>query len=114
MWVANLGVVERSEAEAVFDSGRDRCVEFILELVRGFEQLSAANARLGERVRRLEEQSRVDSRTSSTPPSADSPKTRQQRRAQARAKAKELLANWWRARDWRSAWAPGDGAQAAR
>lgn len=91
MWVANLGVVERSEAEAIYDSGRDRCVEFILELARGFEQLSAANARLGERVRRLEEQSRADSRTSSAPPSCDPPKTRQQRRAEARVKAKELL-----------------------
>jgi transposase len=83
--------VERSEAEAIYDSGRDRCVEFILELARGFERLSAANARLEERVRRLEEQSRADSRTSSAPPSADPPKTRQQRRAEARAKAKELL-----------------------
>jgi transposase len=83
--------VERSEAEAIFDSGRDRCVEFILELARGFEQLSAANARLEERVRRLEVQVRADSRTSSKPPSSDPPKTRQQRRAGARAKAKELL-----------------------
>ena len=86
MWVANLGVVERSEAEAIYDSGRDRCVEFILELARGFERLSAANTRLEERVRRLEEQARTDSRTSSAPPSADPPKTRQQRRAEARAK----------------------------
>jgi transposase len=92
VWAANLGVVERSEAEAVYDSGRDRCVGFILELACGFERLSAANARLEERVRRLEEQSRADSRTSSAPPSADPPKTRQQRRAEARAKAKELLA----------------------
>ena len=43
-------------------------------------------------MRRLEEQSRRDSRTGSTPPSQDPPKTRQQRRAEARAKAKELLA----------------------
>jgi transposase len=83
--------VERSEAEAIYDSGRDRCVEFILELARGFERLSEANARLEERVRRLEEQARTDSRTSSRPPSSDPPKTRQQRRAEARAKAKELL-----------------------
>jgi transposase len=89
--VANLGVVERSEAEAIFDSGRERCVEFILELARALDELSAANARLQERVRRLEEQTRVDSRTSSSPPSQDPPKTRQQRRAEARAKAKELL-----------------------
>ena len=39
----------------------------------------------------MEEQARRDSRTSSKPPSSDPPKTRQQRRAEARAKAKELL-----------------------
>ena len=88
---ANLGGMERAEAEAIYDAGRERCVEFMLELARGFEQLSAANARLEERVRRLEEQTRSDSRTSSKPPSSDPPKTRAQRRAEARAKAKELL-----------------------
>jgi transposase len=77
--------VERAEAEAIYDSGRERCVEFILGLVAG-------QRRLEERVGRLEEQTRSDSRNSSTPPSADPPKTRQQRRAEARAKAKELLA----------------------
>jgi transposase len=77
--------VERGEAEAIYDSGRERCVEFVLQLAESVE-------RLGERVRRLEEQSRRDSRTSSVPPSQDPPKTRQQRRAEARAKAKELLA----------------------
>jgi transposase len=89
--VANLGVVERAEAEAIFDSGRERCVEFILDLTRALDELNAANARLEERVRRLEEKTRADSRTSSKPPSEDPPKTRQQRRAEARAKAKELL-----------------------
>ena len=83
--------MERSEAEAIYDSGRERCVEFILELARRFDELTAASARLEDRVRRLEEQTRVDSRTSSKPPSSDPPKTRQQRRAEARAKAKELL-----------------------
>jgi len=82
--------VERSEAEAIFDAGREVCVGFILDLARRFEELTAASARLEERVRRLEEQTRKDSRNSSQPPSADPPKTRQQRRAEARAKAKEL------------------------
>jgi transposase len=77
--------VERSEAEAIYDSGRERCVEFIL-------QLAVTVGRLEERVRRLEDEARRDSRTSSKPPSQDPPKTRQQRRAEARAKAKELLA----------------------
>ena len=77
--------MERAEAEAIFDAGREACVEFILDLASGVE-------RLEDRLRRLEEQARRDSRTSSKPPSQDPPKTRQQRRAEARAKAKELLA----------------------
>lgn len=84
--------MERAEAEAVYDSGRERCVEFVLDLARRVEALTAGSARLDERVRGLEEQTRSDSRNSSAPPSTDLPKTRQQRRAEARAKAKELLA----------------------
>jgi transposase len=87
--VANLGGMDRAEAEAVYDAGREACVEFVLELTSGYE---TQIARLEERIRRLEEQARRDSRTSSKPPSLDPPKTRQQRRAEARAKAKELLA----------------------
>jgi transposase len=60
-------------------------VEFILDLAARVEQHE-------DRLRRLEQQARQDSRTSSKPPSSDPPKTRQQRRAEARARAKELLA----------------------
>jgi transposase len=84
--------VERGEAEAIYDSGRERCVGFILELAARVERLTVAGEGLEERVRRLEADARRDSRTSSVPPSQDPPKTRQQRRAEARAKAKELLA----------------------
>jgi transposase len=75
--------MERAEAEAIYDAGREACVQFILDL--------AARVRLHEdRLKRLEEQARQDSRTSSKPPSQDPPKSRAQRRAEARAKAKEL------------------------
>jgi len=74
--------MERAEAEAVYDSGREACVEFILELAGLVEEH-------GDRLRRLEAQARQDSRTSSKPPSQDPPKTRAERRAEARAKAKE-------------------------
>jgi len=84
--------VERAVAEAIYDLGRDRCVEVILELAGAVERLTAQTVLLEERVRRLEEQTRQSSRTGSKPPSQDPPKTRQQRRAEARAKAKELLA----------------------
>jgi transposase len=76
--------MDRAEAEAIYDSGREVCVEFILDLAYRFGEHE-------ERLRRLEEQARQDSRTSSRPPSADPPKTRAQRRAEARAKAKELM-----------------------
>ncbi len=81
--------MERGEAEAVYDAGREACVEVLLELTARYEREIAL---LGERVARLEEQGRQSSRTGSKPPSSDPPKTRQQRRAEARAKAKELLA----------------------
>jgi transposase len=76
--------MERAEAEAVYDAGREACVEFILDLAARVEQHEG-------RLKRLEEQARRDSRTSSTPPSMDPPRSRAQRRAEARAKAKELM-----------------------
>jgi len=56
------------------------------------DRLGGQCERLEDRIRRLEGQARSDSRTSWTPRAKESPKTRQQRRAEARAKAKELLA----------------------
>ncbi|HEU5354682.1 MAG TPA: IS66 family transposase [Actinocrinis sp.] len=76
--------MDRGEAEAVYDAGREACVQFIVDLAARVE-------RLEERLRRLEQQERQDSRTSSKPPSSDPPQTRQQRRAEARAKAKQLV-----------------------
>ena len=81
--MANLVGVERSEAEAIYDSGREACVEFLMRLMD--RQL-----RLEERLRALEQKAAASSRNSSSPPSEDAPKTRQQRRAEAREKAKEL------------------------
>jgi hypothetical protein len=76
--------MDRAEAEAIYDSGRATCVEFIPDLAGRFQQHE-------DRLKRLEEQARQDSRTSSKPPSEDPPKTRAERRAEARAKAKELM-----------------------
>jgi transposase len=76
--------VDRAVAEAIYDSGRETCVQFILEL-------SGRVAQHEDRLRRLEEQARRDSRTSSRAPSQDPPKTRAERRAEARARAKELM-----------------------
>ncbi len=82
-WLANCWGVERSEAEAVYDSGREACVGFLIGLAAG-------QRRLEERLRALEAKAAASSRNSSQPPSADVPKTRQQRRQEAREKAKEL------------------------
>jgi transposase len=76
--------MERAEAEAIYDSGREACVEFILGLATRVREMD-------ERLSRLEARTRQDSRTSSKPPSMDPPKSRAQRRAEARAKAKELM-----------------------
>ncbi len=76
--------MERLEAEAIYDAGREVCVEVILDLGARVPQLE-------QRLIRLEARARRDSRTSGKPPSSDPPKTRAQRRAEARAKAKELL-----------------------
>jgi transposase len=76
--------MDRAEAEAVYDAGREACVDFILDLAGRFAQHE-------DRLNRLEAQARQDSRTSSKPPSMDPPKTRAQRRAEARAKAKEFM-----------------------
>ena len=75
--------MERSEAEAIYDSGREACVEFLMGLMD--RQL-----RLEDRLRALEQKASTSSRNSSSPPSQDAPRTRQQRRAEAREKAKEL------------------------
>jgi transposase len=75
--------MERSEAEAIYDQGREACVEFLMRLMD--QQL-----RSEERLRALEQKVSASSRNGSSPPSTDAPKTRQQRRAEAREKAKEL------------------------
>src|SRR2546423_9449742 len=87
--------MDRAEAEAIYDSGREACVQFILDLaarVREFE----------ERLNRLEAQARQDSLTSSKPPSSDPPKTRAQRRGRGGEEAQ------------RGKRAPGPPAEARR
>jgi transposase len=76
--------MDRVEAEAIYDAGREVCVQFMLDLAGRVRQLE-------ERLTRLEAQARQDSRTSCVPLSMDPPKSRAQRRAEARAKAKELM-----------------------
>ncbi len=64
--------MEQHEAEAIYDAGRERCVDFILELEARYQRLEG-------RVEKLEEQLRQSSRNSSRPPSQDPPGAQPQR-----------------------------------
>jgi transposase len=68
--------VERAEAEAIYDAGRDACVEFLVELSARHERQIA---RLEARIERLEERLRESSSNSSMPPSAEPPGSRPKR-----------------------------------
>ncbi len=65
--MANPGDMERAEAEAIYDSGRDACVKVLLALANQVERLEGRVERLEGEVREL----RRDSGNSSLPPSAD-------------------------------------------
>jgi hypothetical protein len=58
--------VERAEAEAIYDAGREAVVEVLLAMDRRIQQLEA-------RVEKLERQLSRSSRNSSRPPSSDPP-----------------------------------------
>lgn len=61
--------MERSEAEAIYDAGREAVVEVLLRMDRQIQQLTA-------RVGRLERELAKNSRNSSRPPSSDPPSRR--------------------------------------
>jgi transposase len=59
--------MDRAEAEAIYDSGRQACVKVLLALANQVERLEGRVERLEEEIRDL----RRDSDNSSLPPSAD-------------------------------------------
>jgi transposase len=65
--------VERAEAEAIYDAGREVVVEVLLGMDRRIQQLEAHVARQDERIAQLERRLNASSRNSSVPPSADPP-----------------------------------------
>jgi hypothetical protein len=72
--------VERSEAGAIYDRGREVVVEVLVEvsaqngrLAEQVERLTERVARQDERIAELERRLERDSRNSSTPPSQDPP-----------------------------------------
>src|SRR5450830_1993540 len=80
--------MERAEAEAVYEQGRETVVAVLLELSaqnallrREVAELSEANRRLEIRVADLEERRDRNSRNSSLPPSQDPPAAPERRQA---------------------------------
>ncbi len=73
--------MERTEAEAVFEQGRDTVVGVLLALSVQNERLAAQVERLTARVEKLERELAKNSRNSSRPPSSDPPGSGSQRRA---------------------------------
>jgi transposase len=65
--------VERAEAEAIYDAGREAVVRVLLELSAQNERLQGQVERLTTRVEKLERELAKNSRNSSQPPSADPP-----------------------------------------
>ena len=65
--------MERVEAEAVYDAGREAVVEVLLRMDAQIQMLTARVARQDERIAQLERRLNRSSRNSSTPPSADPP-----------------------------------------
>jgi predicted RNase H-like nuclease (RuvC/YqgF family) len=63
--------VERAEAEAIYDAGREAVVEVLLVMDRRIQQLEARVARQDERIAQLERRLNRSSKNSSQPPSAD-------------------------------------------
>lgn len=67
--------MERPDAEAIFEQGRDAVVEVLLALSAQNERLTLQVEQLTARVARLEREAKRSSRNSSQPPSADPPST---------------------------------------
>jgi transposase len=65
--------VDRAEAEAIYDAGREVVVEVLLRMDEQIRRLEERVARQDERIAELERKLNRDSRNSSAPPSSDPP-----------------------------------------
>jgi hypothetical protein len=65
--------VNRVEAEAIYDAGREVVVEVLLRMDAQIRRLEERVARQDERIAQLERRLNRSSRNSSVPPSADPP-----------------------------------------
>jgi Family of unknown function (DUF6444) len=65
--------VEREEAEAIYDAGRETVVAVLLRMDEQIQQLSEQVAKQGEQIAELQRRLSRNSQNSSTPPSQDPP-----------------------------------------
>jgi transposase len=65
--------VERSEAEAIYEQGRDAVVAVLLRMDEQIQRLEKRVATQDERIAQLESRIGRSSRNSSQPPSSDAP-----------------------------------------
>ena len=65
--------MERAEAEAIYDQGREVVVEVLLRMDRQIQALTERVVRQDERIAQLERRLNRSSRNSSSPPSSDQP-----------------------------------------
>lgn len=72
--------MERAEAEAIYDSGRETVIAVLLRMDEQIQQLTARVAKQGERIAELERRLNRSSRNSSVPPSQDPPNAPQRKR----------------------------------
>lgn len=73
--------MERAEAEAIYDQGREVVVAVLLRMDEQITRLEARVARQDERIAQLERRLNRSSRNSSAPPSTDPPSAVQRRSA---------------------------------
>ena len=72
--------MERAEAEAIYDAGRETVVAVLLRMDEQIQQLSKQVAKQGEQIAELQRRLNRNSRNSSTPPSQDPPGAPERRR----------------------------------
>jgi hypothetical protein len=67
MWIITAVKLTREEAETIYDAGKGRVVEVLLEMSVGLEQIEV----LKRRTEELERQTKQNSQNSHKPPSSD-------------------------------------------
>jgi transposase len=72
--------VERAEAEAIYDSGREAVVAVLLRMDEQIQQLTRQVTKQGEEIAELRRRLNRNSRNSSTPPSQDPPNAPERKR----------------------------------